>query len=309
MRNEAFREAWSSLSDIQRRAAEWEQGPMLLLAGPGSGKTRVLTCRIARLLEASADKNFRVLGLTFTNKAANEMKERLERYVPEQRERVFLGTFHSFCADVLRQHGAHLGIPPDFSIFSLESDLMQLLRDALRGEPAFQEEGGNGRPDPKDILGIIHRLKANLIFPDQADRAFRDPELGKRAAAAYAAYEKALRNHGALDFDSLILRTHQLFRDFPVFAELIQSVYPYVCVDEFQDTNMSQYRLISLSLRDGSTARAARSGSFRTAATANLTRFHLTPIGLKPVGKNARGPSCWAGFGGGNCRKRLLLFD
>jgi DNA helicase-2/ATP-dependent DNA helicase PcrA len=84
MRNEPFRQAWQDLSEIQRQAAEWEQGPMLLLAGPGSGKTRVLTCRIARLLEASSGKNFRVLGLTFTNKAANEMKERLEKYVPEQ---------------------------------------------------------------------------------------------------------------------------------------------------------------------------------------------------------------------------------
>lgn len=244
MRNESFRQAWEGLNDIQRQAAEWEQGPMLLLAGPGSGKTRVLTCRIARLLEANTGQNFRVLGLTFTNKAANEMKERLEKYVPEQQERVFLGTFHSFCADVLRQHGTHLGIRPDFSIFSLENDLLELLKEALEDEPALREDVGNGRPQPKDILGMIHRLKANLIFPDQAQRALRNPELGERVAAAYVAYEEALRRHGALDFDSLIFRTYQLFRDFPVFAQRIQSVYPYVCIDEFQDTNLCQYRLI-----------------------------------------------------------------
>jgi DNA helicase-2/ATP-dependent DNA helicase PcrA len=244
MRNEPFRQAWQDLSEIQRQAAEWEQGPMLLLAGPGSGKTRVLTCRIARLLEASSGKNFRVLGLTFTNKAANEMKERLEKYVPEQQERVFLGTFHSFCADVLRQHGTHLGIRPDFSIFSLETDLLELLKEALNAEPALHEDGGNGKPEPKDILGMIHRLKANLIFPDQAQRAFRNPELGQRMAVAYGAYEEALQKHSALDFDSLILRTYQLFRDFPVFAQRIQSVYPCVCIDEFQDTNLCQYRLI-----------------------------------------------------------------
>jgi DNA helicase II / ATP-dependent DNA helicase PcrA len=244
MRNEAFKQAWQDLSDIQRQAAEWEQGPLLLLAGPGSGKTRVLTCRIARLLESSADKNFRILGLTFTNKAANEMKERLERYVPEQQERVFLGTFHSFCADVLRQHGTHLGIRPDFSIFSLENDLLELLKDAIKGEPALHEDAGNGQPGPKDVLGMIHRLKANLIFPDQAQRAFRNPQLGERVAVAYGAYERALQQHGALDFDSLILRTYQLLQDFPVFAQLIQSVYPYVCIDEFQDTNLCQYSLI-----------------------------------------------------------------
>ena len=244
MSNEPFRRAWLDLSEIQRQAAEWEQGPLLLLAGPGSGKTRVLTCRIARLLEASAGKNFRVLGLTFTNKAANEMKERLEKYVPEQQERVFLGTFHSFCADVLRQHGTHLGIRPDFSIFSLENDLLELLKEALKAEPALHEEAGNAQPVPKDILGMIHRLKANLIFPEQAQQAFRNPELGRRVAVAYGAYEQALQNHNALDFDSLILSTYQLFRDFPVFAQRIHSVYPYVCIDEFQDTNLCQYRLI-----------------------------------------------------------------
>ena len=154
MQNEAFKQAWQDLSEIQRRAAEWEHGPLLLLAGPGSGKTRVLTCRIARLLELSAGQNFRVLALTFTNKAAKEMKERLEKYVPDQQERVFLGTFHSFCADILRQHGTHLGIKPDFSIFSLESDLLELLREAIDAEPVLHEDSGPGRPQGKDILGI-----------------------------------------------------------------------------------------------------------------------------------------------------------
>src|SRR5438105_3243818 len=200
MHNEPFRQAWESLSEIQRQAAEWDRGPMLLLAGPGSGKTRVLTCRIARLLEASAGKNFRVLGLTFTNKAANEMKERLEKYVPEHQQRVFLGTFHSFCADVLRQHGTHVGIRPDFSIFSLEGDILEVLREALvEAEPAVREGAANGQPDPKDILGMIHRLKANLIFPEEAEQAFRNRELGKRMAAVYAAYEAGLQKHGALD--------------------------------------------------------------------------------------------------------------
>lgn len=244
MRSEPFKQAWNDLSEIQRQAAEWGQGPLLLLAGPGSGKTRVLTCRIARLLEDSAGQNFRILGLTFTNKAANEMKERVEKYVPEQQRRIFLGTFHSFCADVLRQHGTHVGIRPDFSIFSLENDLLELLKEALHTEPALHEGAGNGKPEPKDILGMIHRLKANLVFPEQAQRAFRNPDLGERMAVAYEAYEEALKKHGALDFDSLILRTYQLLRDFPTFAQFIHAVYPYVCIDEFQDTNLSQYRLI-----------------------------------------------------------------
>src|SRR5437899_8368119 len=104
--------ALSGLTQIQRRAAEWNDGPLLVLAGPGSGKTQVLTSRIARILTDNQDKNFRVLGLTFTNKAAGEMRERVEAFVAGQSRRLFLGTFHSFCADVLRQHGTHLGIKP-----------------------------------------------------------------------------------------------------------------------------------------------------------------------------------------------------
>jgi DNA helicase-2/ATP-dependent DNA helicase PcrA len=100
--------AWGELSPVQQEAAQWDQGPLLVLAGPGSGKTRVLTCRIARILDSSRTKNFRVLGLTFTNKAADEMRSRVTNYVPGEDGRLFLGTFHSFCADVLRQHGTHL---------------------------------------------------------------------------------------------------------------------------------------------------------------------------------------------------------
>src|SRR4030066_119554 len=96
-----FENAWSKLSEIQKLAAEWDQGPLLVLAGPGSGKTRVLTCRIAHILEKSVGQNYRILGLTFTNKAADEMRNRVNDFVPGQEERFFLSTFHSFCADVL----------------------------------------------------------------------------------------------------------------------------------------------------------------------------------------------------------------
>lgn len=102
MKTQDLDQAWAELSDLQRTAAEWGDGPMLVLAGPGSGKTRVLTCRIARLLDNTRDEKFRILGLTFTNKAADEMRTRVMQLVPGQENRVFLGTFHSFCAEVLR---------------------------------------------------------------------------------------------------------------------------------------------------------------------------------------------------------------
>src|ERR1700738_5359423 len=113
-------EAFDKLTEIQQRAVDWDRGPLLVLAGPGSGKTQVLTCRIARLLDGARDKNFRVLALTFTNKAADEMKGRVATFVPGLERRANIGTFYSFCSQVLRQHGVHLGIKPDFTIYSLD---------------------------------------------------------------------------------------------------------------------------------------------------------------------------------------------
>jgi DNA helicase-2/ATP-dependent DNA helicase PcrA len=115
---EALERALTNLTEIQRRAVDWGSGPLLVLAGPGSGKTQVLTCRIARLLNAGRDKKFRILALTFTNKAADEMKGRVTAFVPGLEDRANIGTFHGFCAQVLRQHGVHLGIKPDFAIYA-----------------------------------------------------------------------------------------------------------------------------------------------------------------------------------------------
>ena len=121
----------SSLNDNQCKAVQWGEGPLLVLAGPGSGKTRVLTYRISRLIADTPEKHFRILGLTFTNKAAAEMRERVEGLVPNARERVLLTTFHSFCADVLRQHGHHIGLRPDFTILGQAADRQGLLDDAI----------------------------------------------------------------------------------------------------------------------------------------------------------------------------------
>src|SRR6266850_2374919 len=131
MSTEQFRIAWDELRPAQKEIAQWTNGPILVLAGPGSGKTRVLTCRIAKLLHSSQGENFRLLALTFTTKAADEMRTRLESFYPGQDARLFIGTFHSFCADVLRQHGTHLGIQPNFTIYSQDADLNAVLSDAV----------------------------------------------------------------------------------------------------------------------------------------------------------------------------------
>ncbi len=145
---------FAELTDIQQRAVDWEDSSLLVLAGPGSGKTRVLACRIARLLDSSRDKRFRILALTFTNKAANEMAERVAALVPGLEGRANVGTFHSFCAQVLRQHGVHLGIKPDFAIYSQTEDRQALLEDALRRATEPEVSGEDVR-----FLPLIDRLK------------------------------------------------------------------------------------------------------------------------------------------------------
>jgi len=238
---DSLKNAWDGLSTIQREVAEWDTGSLFVLAGPGSGKTRVLTCRIARILDSTRDKNFRVLALTFTNKAADEMRRRISDYVPGLENRVFMGTFHSFCADVLRQQGSHLGINPNFNIYSQDADLQAILSKAIT--EVKKNSDVEIRPD-KNLLSVIHSLKSRLIFPENCSRLFHDNDSGEQVALLYKAYEDELTMSNALDFDSLIFKTYQLFTAFPAIAKRYRTVYQYLCIDEFQDTNCSQYSLI-----------------------------------------------------------------
>ncbi len=242
MATKEFAEAYNNLSPIQKQAVEWNDNSILVLAGPGSGKTRVLTCRIARLLDASRNKNFRILALTFTNKAADEMRSRVINYVPGQEGRLFLGTFHSFCADILRQHGIHIGINPNFQIYSQEKDLQAVLSEAI--EKKAKLESDLISDVDKKTLPVIQRLKSLLVFPENSAKVFRDPEFGKKMFIIYDAYERQMSERNALDFNSLIIKTYQLFTSYPAFAKRYRTVYPYICIDEFQDTNHAQYNLI-----------------------------------------------------------------
>jgi len=233
--------ALKKLTDIQRQAVLWDQGPLLVLAGPGSGKTQVLTSRIASLLDASRDRNFRILALTFTNKAADEMKGRVGAFVPGLEERANIGTFHSFCAQVLRQHGVHLGINPDFAIYSADDDRRAVLEDALRAGAA------QGKPvciDDVKYLGIIDRLKSKLVEPASAMSALTGtPDAGK-VVIAYEFYEQELRRINALDFNSLIFESFRLLTTYPAIAARYRKSYPHWLIDEFQDTNSAQYNLV-----------------------------------------------------------------
>ncbi len=233
-----FQDAIDSLSDIQREAVMWRDGAALVLAGPGSGKTRVLTTRLARLLEESPQKRFRVLALTFTTKAAAEMAERVEQMVPGSvDDRTFIGTFHAFCTQILRQHGSHIGIEPDFGIFDLEREREALLADALEAAAA---SGSDFVAEDIHFLRAIDEMKARLVVPDKAAKHIRNP----RMPAVYKLYEEALRAENALDFNGLILETCRLLAQVPAVAKRIRRTYPYWMVDEFQDTTRAQYWLL-----------------------------------------------------------------
>lgn len=224
------------LSRVQLEAVEWQEGSMLVLAGPGSGKTQALTCRVGRILESSRGRRFRVLALTFTNKAAREMMQRISTFVPDLDDRVMIGTFHSFCDQVLRQHGVHIGVKPNFAIFSLPADREVVLRDAIRrgvtaGEPISEADNR--------YLPTIDQMKSSYTGGASAE----DGE-DSRASLLCRLYDQELRRANALDFNSLITETCRLFHTFPAIAEHYQRIYPYWLVDEFQDTNRAQFALI-----------------------------------------------------------------
>ena len=202
----------SSLNDNQCKAVKWGEGPLLVLAGPGSGKTRVLTYRISRLIADTPEKHFRILGLTFTNKAAAEMRERVECLVPNARERVLLTTFHSFCADVLRQHGHHIGLRPDFTILGQAADRQGLLDDAIA---TVTKDKNQTLYTGERLLPLITRLLDLGIGATEAgtflrSRKLKEPEV---IGLIYAAYREQMIEKNALDFGALIAETLRLMEE------------------------------------------------------------------------------------------------
>lgn len=231
------------LSESQKFAINWREGSFLMLAGPGVGKTTVLTMRLANILRESNGKNFRLLALTYTNKAANEMRQRIEVIAPNTNHRTFIGTFHSFCAKILRQHGSHIGIKPDFEIYENNDERSYLLKDALL-QRSLQDEY-----DVQccgDWIETLDRLRKNLVGPKQAKEKFSNADYGKKISELYTIYEQALLKENAMDFNGLILNTCRLLKKVPMISSSYRNVYRYWCIDEFQDTTKSQYRFIKI---------------------------------------------------------------
>ncbi|RLC15786.1 MAG: ATP-dependent helicase [Deltaproteobacteria bacterium] len=229
------------LNENQRQAAKWLNGPLLLLAGPGSGKTAVLTLRIANLIADSADENYRILGLTFTVKAANEMKSRISDLIGENSRRVRLRTFHSFCTDLLRQHGSHLGLHPDFSVITDDKDRIAILKD-------LKDQNMTGLDDPEDSLKRIDTMFTHGIDAEDLPDYFKEDQQEQChiLQTVFNCYLQELSRGNQLDFGSMLHFSRKLLETMPRIARQIKTVYRYICVDEFQDTNLAQYKILKL---------------------------------------------------------------
>jgi len=232
---------FASLTGTQVDAANWQTGPVLVLAGPGSGKTRVLTARVAKIVSETESQSFRVLSLTFTNRAADEMRQRVDSAIGlTSATRLFVGTFHSFCADVLRNHGVHVQIKPDFRIYGKEAEKLEVLRKAVTNAQLADADS----IDLKNMLHMIDAARSELLpWSGIAKQRGNRPE-DIEFEAFYKAYNEELRRINALDFESIIFEAHRLFSSYKTVATHYQRTYTHWCIDEFQDTNYAQYQLL-----------------------------------------------------------------
>ena len=226
------------LNDVQRAAVEHTEGPVLIFAGAGSGKTRVLTHRIAYLLNEKKVFPDRILSVTFTNKAAGEMKSRLEKMVGAVAKDLWVGTFHSICVRMLRRDGKKIGIASNFAIMD-DTDQRAIVRDILHDLDYDERQIAPGA-----ALGEISKAKNQLLSPDQYESA-NTSFIGERYAAVYREYERRLRESNGLDFDDLIGRTIQLLEEDVETRTRYQNKFRYVLVDEYQDVNYAQYKLVA----------------------------------------------------------------
>ena len=226
----------ADLNPQQRKAVEASDGPVLVLAGPGSGKTRVLTHRAAYLVRVRHVAPRNIMAVTFTNKAAREMRERLEKLlgVSESKE-LTLGTFHAICARFLRREAPHLGLAREFAIYD-EDDQLSLVKQALRDLNLDDK-----RYKPSALQNKISQAKSELVTPELFQPQTYNDEITKRV---YERYQTLLRENNALDFDDLLMQMVVLFDQNPTVLRYYQTRYEHLLVDEFQDTNTAQYALI-----------------------------------------------------------------
>ena len=231
------------LNDEQARAVTHGDGPLLVLAGAGSGKTKTLTHRIAYLVGELKVFPSRILAVTFTNKAAKEMRQRLAKLLDEEADNrqfmPWMGTFHSICVRILRMDGVHIGLDRRFLIYDTD-DQVSLMKQIMKARGLTDKD-----IKPRAVLSVISNTKNEMRSAEDFSMSTRGPR-EQKIAELFSAYEKALEEAAALDFDDLLTKTVELLQNSPEIRQKWQRQFEYILIDEYQDTNAVQYALIKL---------------------------------------------------------------
>jgi DNA helicase-2/ATP-dependent DNA helicase PcrA len=228
-----------SLNEAQRKAVEFTKGSQIIIAGAGSGKTKVLTHKIAYLIENGYPPSS-ILALTFTNKAAKEMKDRVKKLIGKQANEIFMGTFHSVFARILRANSDKLGYKANFSIYD-KDDSVQLVSHVME-----ELDISNDLFSPNSVQHRISNMKNHMVTPDDFRKNFMDTAADEKFADIYEKYNERLFENNAMDFDDLLLKPLELFERYPKVASKYRGQIKYILVDEYQDTNRAQYNLIKM---------------------------------------------------------------
>ncbi len=277
-----LKKQFSHMNNMQQQAVFCTEGPLLILAGAGSGKTTVLVNRIAYILQSELCKPWQILAITFTNKAAGELKERICNAVPEGGSDIWAATFHSTCARILRRYGDRIGFTSHFTVYGTD-DQKKLVKDILK-QLNYDEK----MLPVKRVLNEISKAKDEMLTPQEMLKRAGYDNLKQSVAKVYEIYQSRLKTADAMDFDDMLCKTVELFQKCPDILEFYQNQFKYIMVDEYQDTNKVQYKFVSmLAAKYGNICVVGDDDQsiykFRGATIENILSFENTFKGAKVI--------------------------
>ena len=277
-----LKKQFSHMNNMQQQTVFCTEGPLLILAGAGSGKTTVLVNRIAYILQSELCKPWQILAITFTNKAAGELKERICNAVPEGGSDIWAATFHSTCARILRRYGDRIGFTSHFTVYGTD-DQKKLVKDILK-QLNYDEK----MLPVKRVLNEISKAKDEMLTPQEMLKRAGYDNLKQSVAKVYEIYQSRLKTADAMDFDDMLCKTVELFQKCPDILEFYQNQFKYIMVDEYQDTNKVQYKFVSmLAAKYGNICVVGDDDQsiykFRGATIENILSFENTFKGAKMI--------------------------
>lgn len=277
-----LKKQFSHMNNMQQQAVFCTEGPLLILAGAGSGKTTVLVNRIAYILQSELCKPWQILAITFTNKAAGELKERICNAVPEGGSDIWAATFHSTCARILRRYGDRIGFTSHFTVYGTD-DQKKLVKDILK-QLNYDEK----MLPVKRVINEISKAKDKMLTPQEMLKRAGYDNLKQSVAKVYEIYQSRLKTADAMDFDDMLCKTVELFQNCPDILEFYQNQFKYIMVDEYQDTNKVQYKFVSmLAAKYGNICVVGDDDQsiykFRGATIENILSFENTFKGAKMI--------------------------